>query len=148
MRHQGSGIVLLLVSVLAAATAGCGPSTASSSAANNVPAAPQFLLNQGIQADGKTFQVTVDRESYPPHYAGLWHTHPGPGSFCVLQGQLTIEAMNQQPLTLAPGQCWAEPPGVAHRPTNNTDQVAEALFYLLAPAGEQRIQSAAPPANP
>ena len=102
------------------------------------PAAPQFLLNRTLNG----YQVTVDREVYPPHYAGLLHTHPGPGSFCVVQGQMRIEAEGQQPLSLGPGQCWAEPPGVAHRPVNDSDQEAVAVFYLLAPAGQQRIAPA------
>lgn len=102
------------------------------------PAAPQFLLDQTM--DG--YRVTVDREVYPPHYAGLLHTHPGPGSFCMVQGQLRIEIEGQQPVSLRPGQCWAELPGVAHRPVNDSDQEAVAIFYLLAPTGEPRIASA------
>ena len=112
------------------------------------PPAPQFLFDQQFNGDHGPLLVTVDRERYPPHYAGLWHTHPGPGSFCVLQGTLTIEVRNQPTVTLASGQCWMETPGVVHRPANLTDIEAVALFYLLAPAGQPRILPAPTPASP
>ena len=91
-------------------------------------------------------RATVDREVYPPHYAGAWHTHPGPGSFCTLQGTLTMEVRDGPPVTLSPGECWGESPGVAHRPANRTDREAVALFYLLAPDGQPRTLPAPTPA--
>jgi len=127
--------IALLVSI---ALTGCGP--AESSAAQ--PSAPQVILDQSFQGAGATYRVTVDREVYPPHYAGLLHTHPGPGSLCLLQGQLSMEAVGQQPAIITPGQCWTESPGIAHRPVNTTDTEAVALFYLFAPAGQPRIEPA------
>lgn len=123
---------------LSLSLASCGAS--SSSAVQ--PGAPQVLLDRSLPGDGASYRVTVDREVYPPHYAGLLHTHPGPGTLCLLQGQLTIEVVGQQPRNLAAGQCWPEMPGVAHRPVNETGREAVAVFYLFAPAGEPRIQAA------
>ncbi|HEU0168852.1 MAG TPA: cupin domain-containing protein [Chloroflexota bacterium] len=111
---------------------------ACSSGSAGQPGAPQFLLDRTLSG----YEITVDQESYPAHYAGLLHTHPGPGSFCVLQGQLRIEVVGQAAVALGPGQCWAEPPGVAHRPVNDTDQPAVAVFYLLAASGQSRIAAA------
>lgn len=102
------------------------------------PPAPQFLFNQAFPSGRGALRATVDREVYPPHYAGTWHTHPGPGSFCSLEGTLTIEVRGAAAVTLTPGQCWTEEPGVVHRPANRTDQPAVALFYLLAPDGRPR----------
>ena len=109
------------------------------------PPPPQFVFNKTFPSDSGNLQATLDREVYPPHYAGLWHTHPGPGSLCVLQGTLTVEVAGQPTVVLASGSCWAETPGVAHRPTNQTDRQAVALFYLMAPAGGPRILAAPTP---
>jgi quercetin dioxygenase-like cupin family protein len=123
--------------------AACTPATAVTAGAQPPP--PQFVFNKTFPGDNGNVQATLDREVYPPHYAGLWHTHPGPGSLCVLQGRLTVEVAGQPDVPLPAGSCWAEPPGVAHRPTNQGDQQAVALFYLLAPAGQPRIRAAPTP---
>lgn len=138
MQQRHLETLLGLVSALA--LAGCGQASPASS-----PGAAQLLLDRTLQGGGKQFTVTVDRESYPAHYAALWHTHPGFGSFCVIQGQIQIEISGQQPVALAAGQCWQESPGVVHRPANNSDRPAEAVFYLLAPTGLERIASAPSP---
>jgi len=134
-------IALLVVSIFLASCGSAAPSSAQ-------PGAPQFILDQSFQGDGATYRVTVDREVYPAHYAGLLHTHPGPGSLCLLQGQLSIEAVGQQPASITAGQCWTESPGVVHRPVNTTDTEAIALFYLFAPAGQPRIEPASGTASP
>lgn len=138
---RASHVAAVLLLLLAAA--GCSPATGAANSAQPPP--PQFLLNKDVPSDKGTMQVTLDREVYPPHYVGLWHTHPGPGSLCVLQGALTVEVSGQADVPLPAGACWAEPPGVAHRPANLTDQQAVALFYLMAPAGRPRIIAAPTP---
>ena len=145
-KHRQAGWAVLGVALLALLyVAGCrsGPSAAS-----QTPSPPQFLFDQQFNGNHGPLLVTIDRERYPPHYAGLWHTHPGPGSFCVLQGTLTIEVRSQPNVTLTSGQCWTEMPGVVHRPANLTDVEAVALFYLMAPAGQPRILPAPTPPSP
>ena len=132
-------VVLLLLLV----TTACAPAT--SVGTGTQPPPPQFVFNKVFPGDSGSMQVTLDREVYPPHYAGLWHTHPGPGSLCVLQGTLTVEVAGQPDVVLPAGSCWAEKPGLAHRPTNQSDQQAVALFYLMAPAGQPRILAASTP---
>jgi mannose-6-phosphate isomerase-like protein (cupin superfamily) len=132
----GPLILSLLVPVLFAA---CAMPFSGHSANNGQPPPAQFLFNENFSSDAGTLKVTVDRELYPPHYAGLWHTHPGPGSFCVLQGKITIEVRGRSDIVLTADQCWMETPGIVHRPTNQTDQEAVALFYLMAPANQPRI---------
>jgi mannose-6-phosphate isomerase-like protein (cupin superfamily) len=133
-----SALLLLL------ATSACAPT--SSVTTGTQPPPPRFVFNQSFPSDNGNMQVTLDRELYPPHYAGLWHTHPGPGSLCVLQGTLAVEVAGQRNVVLPAGSCWTEKPGLAHRPTNQSDQQAVALFYLMAPAGQARILAAPTPA--
>ena len=130
----------------AVALAGCSPLTAAQP--SPAPSSPQPLLDQQVAGEGGAFRVSVDREVYPAHYAGLWHTHPGPGSFCVVQGSLRVEAQDQASIDLTPGQCWAEPENVPHRPVNITSTEAVAIFFLLAPAGAPGIRAATPSASP
>jgi quercetin dioxygenase-like cupin family protein len=137
-RLASAGASLLLL-----AAAACAPPSSGSTGAQPPP--PQLLFDKDVPSDKGAMQVTLDREIYPPHYVGLWHTHPGPGSLCVLQGALTVEVSGQPDVPLPAGACWAEPPGVAHRPANLTDQPAVALFYLMAPAGQPRIIAAPTP---
>lgn len=132
------GLVLAILAV-----SGCA--APASRSAQGPPPPPQFFFNRSFTATPSDMQATVDREVYPPHYAGLYHTHPGYGLFCTLQGTLTIQIEGRPDVTLPSGQCWEEPPGVAHRPANLTDQQAVAVFYLIAPAGRPRIQAAATP---
>lgn len=132
------GVVLLFFTISA-----CAP--AASVATSTQPPPPQFVFNKSFPSDHGAMQVTLDREVYPPHYAGLWHIHPGPGSLCVLQGTLTVEVARHPNVQLQAGSCWAEMPGLAHRPTNPSDQQAVALFYLMAPAGQSRIVAAPTP---
>jgi len=141
LTRKGTPIAGALYLLLA--TSAC--SQATNAAAANQPPPPQFVFNKSYPSDGGSLQVTLDREVYPPHYAGLWHTHPGPGSLCVLQGTLTVEVAGQPNVVLPAGSCWQEKPGLAHRPTNQSAQQAVALFYLLAPAGQPRILAAPTP---
>ncbi|MGH2364269.1 MAG: cupin domain-containing protein [Chloroflexota bacterium] len=106
------------------------------------PVTPKILFNQQFSGTGGPYLVTVDRETYPPGFMSAWHTHPGPGSLCLLQGQVRIDVRGQPSVALRPGQCWTEPPGVAHRPTNPAGTPAVCLFYLFAPANQPRIQPA------
>lgn len=129
---------------LAILVAGCS-ATPGPASAGGQPPPPKFLFNQTFAGDPGKPQATVDQEVYPPHYAGLWHTHPGYGMFCTLQGTLTIEVQGKPDVPLPAGRCWEEVPGVAHRPANRTAQAAVALFYLLAPAGGPRIAPAPTP---
>jgi quercetin dioxygenase-like cupin family protein len=132
------GAFLLLL-----AASACSQTT--STFTGSQPPPPQFVFNKSYPSDRGNMQVTLDREVYPPHYAGLWHTHPGPGSLCVLQGTLTVEVAGQPNVALSAGSCWSEQPGLAHRPVNQSDQLAVALFYLMAPAGQPRILAAPTP---
>lgn len=141
-RDRDCGPVLALLLLLTVTA--CAPPTGA--AGGTQPPPPQFLFNKDFPSNNGSMQVTLDREVYPPHYVGLWHTHPGPGSLCVLQGTLTVEVSGQPDVPLPAGACWAEPPGVAHRPANRTDQQAVALFYLMAPAGRSRTVAAPTPA--
>lgn len=126
------------------ALSGCAaPGAPAPSAAQPPP--PKFYFQQDFSGDRGELLATVDREVYPAHYAGLWHTHPGPGSFCVLQGTLVVEVRGGADVPLQSGQCWQEQPGVIHRPVNRTDQEATALFFLLAPANGPRILAAPTP---
>lgn len=124
--------------------AGCAPVEPVARSGGSPPA-PQFVLDQRFPGDYGQLLATVDREVYPPHYAGLWHTHPGPGSLCVLQGVLQVEIRDRAEVTLSSGLCWSELPGLAHRPVNAGDVTAVALFYLLAPTGQPRIIPAPSP---
>ncbi|HEV7215928.1 MAG TPA: hypothetical protein VGP33_12500, partial [Chloroflexota bacterium] len=65
-----------------------------------------------------------------------------------LQGTLMLEVAGQPNVVLAAGSCWSEQPGLAHRPTNQSDRQAVALFYLMAPAGRPRIVAAPTPTPP
>lgn len=142
-RCSHAAVLLLLLLLLLLIATSCAPPTTATN--RSQPPPPQFLFNKTFPSDKGTMQVTLDREVYPPHYVGLWHTHPGPGSLCVLQGALTVEVSGQADVPLPAGACWAEPPGVAHRPANLTNQQAVALFYLMAPAGQPRIIAAPTP---
>lgn len=137
--------VVLAATFLAVLTTGCAPATGDAPAGGASPPPPKFLFNQTFPSDSRTLQATVDQEVYPPHYAGLWHTHPGYGMFCTLQGTLTIEVEGKPNVPLPAGRCWEEVPGVAHRPANLTTQQAVALFYLIAPGAQPRIAPAATP---
>ncbi len=131
-------VVLLLM-------AGCAPG-GTIVGPRGSPPSPQFLFTQRFPGDDGQLLATVDREVYPPHYAGLWHTHPGPGSLCVLQGVLQVEIREHVGVTLSSDQCWSELPGLPHRPVNSGEVAAVALFSLLAPAGQPRIIPAPSPA--
>ncbi|HUZ77923.1 MAG TPA: cupin domain-containing protein [Chloroflexota bacterium] len=120
------------------ALAGCSWPAAPAGA----PVTPKFLFDQQFSGSGGPYLVTIDRETYPPGFTSGWHTHPGPGSLCLLQGQVRIDVRGQPSVTLQPGQCWTEPPGVAHRPTNPAGTPAVCLFYLFAPADQPRLQPA------
>ena len=87
-----AGLVLL--------TGGCSPSETATPPASQPPP-PRFLLQQNLAGDRGPLLVTVDQEVYPPHSAGLWHSHPGPGSFCVLQGRLTVQVRDANGSVLA-----------------------------------------------
>ncbi|MCL4544258.1 MAG: cupin domain-containing protein [Chloroflexi bacterium] len=106
---------------------------------------PALLYEQRFAAANGEMLVTLDREDYPPHYAGAWHTHNGPGLFCVLTGTITMEIRGAPSQLLHSGQCWEEIPGIVHRPANTTSGPATAIFYLFGPAQLPRIVPAPTP---
>ncbi|MFQ5851958.1 MAG: cupin domain-containing protein [Candidatus Binatia bacterium] len=79
------------------------------------------------------------------HKLGVWlsrwkpgevtplHFHHGPGVLCVLEGQLRIRIPSQGEVTVNPGNCWEETPGVAHSPLNPGRRDARAVFVLIHP---------------
>jgi quercetin dioxygenase-like cupin family protein len=60
-------------------------------------------------ADGKN--VHIVHFSAPAGFVGGKHSHPGPAFVYVLEGQLTIEVEGMEPVTLGPGDLYAEPIG-------------------------------------
>ena len=60
-------------------------------------------------AQGK--EVHIVHFSAPPGFVGGKHSHPGPAFVYILEGQLTIEVEGMEPVTLGPGDVYAEPVG-------------------------------------
>ena len=114
----------------------------STNASTNAVPTPQPLYEQRFTSQQGDILITLDREVYPAHYHGEWHTHPGPGLFCTLTGTITMEVQGKPNVSLSPGTCWEEIPGTVHRPANLTNHAATAIFYLFAPAALPRIQPA------
>lgn len=56
-------------------------------------------------------EVHVGHFSAPPGFVGGKHSHPGPAFVYILEGQLTIEVEGMEPVTLGPGDVYAEPVG-------------------------------------
>lgn len=56
-------------------------------------------------------EVHIVHFSAPPAFTGGKHSHPGPAFVYVLEGQLTIEVEGMEPITLGPGDVYAEPVG-------------------------------------
>ena len=62
----------------------------------------------------------------------VWHQHDDTDEFfLVLEGDLTIELADRDPVILAPGEFFIVPKGVPHRPV--AEQECEVV--LLEPAG-------------
>ncbi len=59
--------------------------------------------------EGKT--VHIVHFSAPAGFVGGKHSHPGPVFVYVLEGQLTVEVEGMEPVTLGPGDVYAEPVG-------------------------------------
>ena len=57
-------------------------------------------------ADGKT--VHIVHFSAPAGFVGGKHSHPGPAFVYILEGQLTLEVEGMEPVTLGPGDVYAE----------------------------------------
>ncbi len=49
--------------------------------------------------------------SAPPGFVGGKHSHPGPAFVYILEGQFTIEVEGMEPVTVGPGDVYAEPVG-------------------------------------
>ncbi len=56
-------------------------------------------------------EVHIVHFSAPPGFEGGKHSHPGPAFVYILEGQLTIEVEGMEPVTLGPGDVYAEPVG-------------------------------------
>lgn len=56
-------------------------------------------------------EVHIVHFSAPPGFVGGKHSHPGPAFVYILEGQLTIEVEGMEPVTLGPGDVYAEPVG-------------------------------------
>ena len=61
----------------------------------------------------------------------VWHDHAGEDElFLVLRGRLRLDFEDRPAVTLGPGQCYAVPRGVRHRPVAD----GEVLLALFEPA--------------
>ena len=56
-------------------------------------------------------EVHIVHFSAPPGFVGGKHSHPGPAFVYILEGQLTIEVEGMEPVTVGPGDVYAEPVG-------------------------------------
>lgn len=71
--------------------------------------ATKLLQTPLIGVEGK--EVHIVHFSAPAGLVGGKHRHPGPAFVYILEGQLTIEVEGEAPVTLGPGDVYAEPVG-------------------------------------
>ena len=71
--------------------------------------ATKLLESPLAGVEGKT--VHIVHFSAPAGFVGGKHSHPGPVFVYILEGQLTVEVEGMEPVTLGPGDLYAEPVG-------------------------------------
>jgi quercetin dioxygenase-like cupin family protein len=67
---------------------------------------------------------------------GAWtplHFHGGDGLVTVLEGEMTLEVLGQEPRTYGPGDMWPERVGVPHRAGNAADEPALITVTFILP---------------
>jgi mannose-6-phosphate isomerase-like protein (cupin superfamily) len=64
----------------------------------------------------------------PPAHVHAFHEE----AFYIIEGQLTL-AIDNQIITLSPGECWVVPRGSIHRPSNRSDQPVRYLIISSPP---------------
>jgi quercetin dioxygenase-like cupin family protein len=67
---------------------------------------------------------------------GAWtplHFHGGDGLVTVLEGEMTLEVLGQEPQTYGPGDMWPERVGVPHRAGNESDEPALLTVTFVLP---------------
>ena len=71
--------------------------------------ATKLVVTPLAGVEGK--EVHIVHFSAPPGFVGGKHAHPGPAFVYILEGQLTIEVVGREPVTLGPGDVYEEPVG-------------------------------------
>ena len=71
--------------------------------------ATKLLLTPLAGVEGK--EVHIVHFSAPAGFVSGKHSHPGPAFVYILEGQLTIEVEGMEPVTVGPGDVYAEPVG-------------------------------------
>lgn len=71
--------------------------------------ATKLLQTPLAEVEGK--EVHIIHFSAPAGFEGGKHSHAGPAFVYILEGQLTIEVEGMEPVTLGPGDVYAEPAG-------------------------------------
>lgn len=92
------------------------------------------------------FQTSTDVDNVPGNYQLVtlvlgfepgawtpWHFHGGDGLVTVLEGEMTLEVLGQEPQSYAPGDQWREHVGLPHRAGNDSDEPAQLAVTFILP---------------
>jgi quercetin dioxygenase-like cupin family protein len=82
-----------------------------------------------VPGDFRLVTLVID---FPP---GTWtplHFHGADGLVTVLEGEVTLEVLGQEPRTFQPGDMWKEHVGLPHRAGNDSDAPARITVTFIA----------------
>lgn len=81
------------------------------------------------------FQLVTLVLGFPP---GAWtplHMHGGDGLVTVLEGEMTLHVLGDEPRTYRPGDQWREHVGMPHRAGNESGERAVLAVTFILPVG-------------
>jgi len=111
---------------------------ADASQSESQPPAPRItrnvMLESAVDLDGGTYHLVIAELALEPGATTPLHSHPGPSVGFVEQGRLAITVPETgRVTTFAAGSALDHPWDRPHLMANNSDQLAKALSFELAP---------------
>ena len=122
--------------VCAAFAAGCIVASAEAQQPAGAPtAAPtppiKRTLLQKVDVPGSNYEAVTALAEIVPNVSIGRHTHPGPESGYVLDGELTLLVDGKPPQTLKPGDSYQVPPVAVHDARSGEKGAKISVVYIV-----------------
>lgn len=110
-----SKLITTIVALATVAIAGLAIAQQPAATATTPPMAPiKRTLLQKVDVPGSSYETVTGIAEIAPSVNVGRHTHPGPETGYVLEGELTLLVEGRPPQTLKPGDSYQVPPVAVH----------------------------------
>ena len=82
---------------------------------------------------GDKLEVRVASNTLQPGFVGQWHTHPTPPVVYVVEGTLTVEVREKDPIETKAGSATIEPINTVIRATNKGQTPTRIVIFQMSP---------------